>query len=220
MSKILIIEDEGAIRRVLVKIIKEENSSYQIEEAEDGCLGFEKIQKEDFDLVLCDIKMPKMDGVEVLSKTQKIKPEIQIGCQPPAAIPQAGDRIVFSQELQPPGACRNISLYIRKSGRSVQGFRGSFLQRINHCIPVKKIPGPEKLSGFQSGFGQLVIVSDPVVTEQGNNNAAEGAQDHEGPEDRIRVRPGQVDRPLDAADGSVLVSRIEGNGGPDEQVHS
>jgi len=76
MSKILIIEDEGAIRRVLVKIIKEENSSYQIEEAEDGCLGFDMIQKEDFDLVLCDIKMPKMDGVEVLSKTQKIKPEI------------------------------------------------------------------------------------------------------------------------------------------------
>jgi len=76
MSKILIIEDEAAIRRVLTKIIKEENNNYQIEEAEDGYAGFDLIQKEDFDLVLCDIKMPKMDGVEVLSKTQKIKPEI------------------------------------------------------------------------------------------------------------------------------------------------
>ena len=76
MSKILIIEDEAAIRRVLSKIIKEENNNYQITEAEDGYIGFNLIQKEDFDLVLCDIKMPKMDGVEVLSKVQKIKPEI------------------------------------------------------------------------------------------------------------------------------------------------
>lgn len=76
MSRILIIEDEAAIRRVLKKIITEENDSYQVEEAEDGLLGIEMIKNNDYDLVLCDIKMPKMDGVEVLEKTQKIKPEI------------------------------------------------------------------------------------------------------------------------------------------------
>lgn len=76
MSKILIIEDEAAIRRVLSKIISEENDKYHVEEAEDGLAGFEKIKKTDFDLVLCDIKMPKMDGVEVLQKVQTIKPEI------------------------------------------------------------------------------------------------------------------------------------------------
>lgn len=78
MSKILVIEDEAAIRRVLVKILTEENNSYQVEEAEDGLLGVEIIKKEDFDLVLCDIKMPKMDGVEVLEAVKKIKPEIPI----------------------------------------------------------------------------------------------------------------------------------------------
>ncbi len=78
MSKILIIEDESAIRRVLKKIISEENNSYQVEEAEDGLTGIEMISKNDFDLILCDIKMPKMDGVEVLEKTKKIKPEIPI----------------------------------------------------------------------------------------------------------------------------------------------
>ena len=75
MAKILIIEDEAAIRRVLVKILSEENSAYQVTQAEDGLEGIEKIRDEDFDLVLCDIKMPKMDGVEVLQAAKKIKPE-------------------------------------------------------------------------------------------------------------------------------------------------
>ncbi len=76
MSKILVIEDESAIRRVLVKILSEENDAYVVEDAEDGHKGLERIKKEDFDLVLCDIKMPKMDGVEVLEAARNIKPEI------------------------------------------------------------------------------------------------------------------------------------------------
>ena len=76
MAKILIIEDEASIRRVLKKIISEENDAYQVEEAEDGLEGIEKIENEDYDLVLCDIKMPKMDGVEVLEKAKMIKPEV------------------------------------------------------------------------------------------------------------------------------------------------
>ncbi|MBT8324572.1 MAG: sigma-54 dependent transcriptional regulator [Bacteroidia bacterium] len=78
MSKILIIEDEAAIRRVLVKILTEENDAYNVDEAEDGLTGIDKIKKEDYDLVLCDIKMPKMDGVEVLEATKKIKPEVPV----------------------------------------------------------------------------------------------------------------------------------------------
>jgi DNA-binding NtrC family response regulator len=76
MPKILIIEDEAAIRRVLTKILSEENDTYKVEEAEDGLSGIEKIKNEDYDLILCDIKMPKMDGVEVLEAVKKIKPEI------------------------------------------------------------------------------------------------------------------------------------------------
>ena len=78
MPRILIIEDEAAIRRVLVKILTEENQGYEVFEAEDGLAGMELLKKEDFDLVLCDIKMPKMDGVEVLEAVKKIKPEIPI----------------------------------------------------------------------------------------------------------------------------------------------
>lgn len=76
MPKILIIEDEAAIRRVLTKILSEESSTYQVEEAEDGVQALEKIKNNDYDLVLCDIKMPKMDGVELLEEVKKIKPEI------------------------------------------------------------------------------------------------------------------------------------------------
>ena len=76
MPKILVIEDEASIRRVLIKILSEENDSYILEEAEDGLKGLEKIKNEDYDLVLCDIKMPKMDGEEVLVAVKKIKPEI------------------------------------------------------------------------------------------------------------------------------------------------
>lgn len=76
MSKILIIEDEAPIRRVLTKILSEENDTYLVQEAEDGLQGIELVKIEDFDLILCDIKMPKMDGVEVLEAIKKIKPEI------------------------------------------------------------------------------------------------------------------------------------------------
>lgn len=76
MPKILVIEDEAAIRRVLVKILTEENESYQVEEAENGAVGLEMLKRNDYDLALCDIKMPRVDGVEVLQETRKLKPEI------------------------------------------------------------------------------------------------------------------------------------------------
>ena len=78
MSKILIIEDEAAIRRVLLRILSEENSNYKVSETEDGVQGINLVENENFDLILCDIKMPKMDGIEVLTQIKKLKPEIPI----------------------------------------------------------------------------------------------------------------------------------------------
>ena len=71
MSKILIIEDEVAIRRVLSRILSEENSNYKVSETEDGVQGINLVENENFDLILCDIKMPKMDGIEVLTQIKK-----------------------------------------------------------------------------------------------------------------------------------------------------
>lgn len=70
MAKILIIDDERAIRNTLKDILEAEK--YTIDTAEDGLIGFEKIQQNDYDVILCDIKMPRMDGMEVLDKTMEI----------------------------------------------------------------------------------------------------------------------------------------------------
>lgn len=66
MAKILIIDDEKSIRSTLKEILEYEK--YQVEEAKDGEEGLEMISKNEYDVVLCDIKMPKMDGIEVLDK--------------------------------------------------------------------------------------------------------------------------------------------------------
>ncbi len=66
MSTILIIDDERPIRNAMRDILEYEN--YKVDEAEDGQTGLEKIKKGGFDLILCDIKMPKKDGIEVLTE--------------------------------------------------------------------------------------------------------------------------------------------------------
>lgn len=71
MGKILVIDDEKAIRYSLKDIIEYEN--HIVEEASDGIIGLSMIEKADYDLVFCDIKMPKMDGIEVLEKALAIK---------------------------------------------------------------------------------------------------------------------------------------------------
>lgn len=71
MARILIIEDEKAIRNVLRNILINEDKSHQVFEAEDGEMGLTQLTENTFDLVLCDIKMPKKDGIEVLEFIMK-----------------------------------------------------------------------------------------------------------------------------------------------------
>lgn len=73
MSKILVIDDEKSIRNSLKDVLEYEK--YKIEEAEDGMQGLSMIQNNNYDLILCDIKMPKMDGIDVLEMALEKKPE-------------------------------------------------------------------------------------------------------------------------------------------------
>lgn len=74
MPKILIIDDERAIRSTLKEILEFEN--YTVDEAEDGEKGLQLFGKSKYDVVLCDIKMPGMDGIEVLEKAMEIAPDV------------------------------------------------------------------------------------------------------------------------------------------------
>ncbi|MBK9672095.1 MAG: sigma-54-dependent Fis family transcriptional regulator [Bacteroidetes bacterium] len=76
MAKILIIDDEKPIRKALREILEYEN--HKIDEAEDGADGISKIEKGTYDLILCDVKMPKKDGMEVVEKIQSLQLETPI----------------------------------------------------------------------------------------------------------------------------------------------
>ncbi|MBI4929423.1 MAG: sigma-54-dependent Fis family transcriptional regulator [Bacteroidetes bacterium] len=76
MPKILIIDDEKSIRKTLREILEYEN--FKVDEAADGAEGSSMAEKEDYDIVLCDIKMPKVDGMEALDRIQKSNPDTPI----------------------------------------------------------------------------------------------------------------------------------------------
>lgn len=76
MAKILIIDDEKSIRNTLKEILTYEG--YEVTEAQDGMEGLKFVEKDKFDIILSDIKMPKMDGIEVLEKLQEITPETPV----------------------------------------------------------------------------------------------------------------------------------------------
>jgi len=76
MPSILIIDDEKSIRKTLTEILSYEG--YKIDEASDGEDGLKKFKEKNYDLVLCDIKMPKLDGIEFLEKAREINDEVPI----------------------------------------------------------------------------------------------------------------------------------------------
>jgi two-component system nitrogen regulation response regulator NtrX len=76
MSNIMIIDDEKAIRKTLSEILSYEG--YKIDEAGDGEEGLRKFREKEYDVILCDIKMPKIDGIEFLEKAKEANPDIPI----------------------------------------------------------------------------------------------------------------------------------------------
>ncbi|NBU72817.1 MAG: response regulator [Bacteroidetes bacterium] len=76
MPSILIIDDERSVRSSLAETLSLEG--YEVEQAADGIIGWEMINQGQFDLVFSDIKMPRMDGMELLARVQELRPELPI----------------------------------------------------------------------------------------------------------------------------------------------
>ena len=76
MPKILLVEDESAIRNVLKSILLDEDKSFEVDEAEDGEQALTMIKSNDYDLIISDIKMPKKDGIEVLTEALELNPDL------------------------------------------------------------------------------------------------------------------------------------------------
>ena len=76
MTKILIIDDEKSIRSTLREILEYEK--FEVEEAADGAGGIECVKNNRFDVILCDIKMPKMDGIAAMGEIYRIRPDARV----------------------------------------------------------------------------------------------------------------------------------------------
>ena len=118
MPNILIVEDEEAIRRVLKKVLSEDDSKNNILEASDGVEAINKIKTENLQLVICDIKMPKKDGLDVLnflkSYDDKI-PIIMISGHATVAIAVEATRLGAYEFIEKPFSKEKILNYVNRA---------------------------------------------------------------------------------------------------------
>ena len=78
MYKILIVDDEAIERRCISFILENSKYSLEIEEAENGQKAYERLQEKEFDILFSDVKMPFMDGIELVSVAHKLQPDLQM----------------------------------------------------------------------------------------------------------------------------------------------
>jgi len=161
MAKILIIDDEKAIRNALRDIL--EHEKHVVDEAEDGAAGLDKAKKGSFDVVLCDIKMPKLDGLEFLQKLMAHNDEIPvIMISGHGTIDTAVDALkkgAFDFIEKPPNISR-ILVAVRNAldrGNLVQETK-SLRQKVQ-----KEKTGVNRMVGESKALGEIRVMIDKVA---------------------------------------------------------
>lgn len=207
MAKILIIDDEKAIRNALKDIL--EHEKHTVEEAEDGAAGLEKAKKAAFDVVLCDIKMPKMDGLEVLDKLMAHNDDLPVVMiSGHGTIDTAVDALkkgAFDYIQKPPDISR-ILVTVRNA-----------LDRKNLVLETKTLRqkvqkekgGPNRMIGESKALAEIrtmidkVAPSDARVMITGGNGAGK-----EGVARMIHEKSGRKDGPFIEVNCAAIPSEL------------
>lgn len=166
MSKILIIEDEAAIRNVIKNILLDEDKSYEVEVAEDGEEGLGKIKSIDFDLIISDIKMPKKDGVQVLVEALEYNPDLSfLMISGHGDIETAVDCIkkgAFDYISKPPDLNRFLSTVRNALDKKVLITKNKELTTENKALK-RKVAKRYEMVGESEALGQIRNIIDKVA---------------------------------------------------------
>ena len=172
MAKILIVDDERAIRRTLRDILEMEK--YDVEEAEDGLTSLVKIKQDKFDVVILDIKMPKMDGMDVMDRMAEVCPDTPVimisGHGDIDTAVEAVKKGAFDFIAKPPDLNRlliTVRNALDKSTLIVQ--KKKLQRRVKKTAPVTKIVGSSSEISVLKETIEKVAPTDARVLVQGPN---------------------------------------------------
>lgn len=160
MAKILVIDDEPSIRTVLRDILEMEN--YEVEEAKDGIDALSKIKKHKFDAAICDIKMPKMDGLELLERINVLSPDTPVimisGHGNIATAVEAVKKGAFDYIAKPPDLNRLLITIRNALDKSSLVQETKVLKK-----KIKKSGGVQTIIGESEGIGKIKATIDRVA---------------------------------------------------------
>ncbi len=173
MPKILIVDDERAIRRTLKDILEMEK--YEVDEAEDGLTCLVKVKQEKFDVVILDIKMPKMDGMDVLDRLRDVSPDLPcIMISGHGDIDTAVDAVkkgAFDFIAKPPDLNRLLITVRNALDKSQLTIQKNSLQRKVKRSTVQEIVGSSPEINILKSTIEKVAPTDARVLVQGPNGS-------------------------------------------------
>ena len=173
MPKILIVDDERAIRRTLKDILEMEK--YEVDEAEDGLTCLVKVKQEKFDVVILDIKMPKMDGMDVLDRLRDVSPDLPcIMISGHGDIDTAVDAVkkgAFDFIAKPPDLNRLLITVRNALDKSQLTIQKNTLQRKVKRSTVQEIVGSSPEINILKSTIEKVAPTDARVLVQGPNGS-------------------------------------------------